>query len=99
MSDNLTLSTKRRSRRPRRPRDDAQVAAAIERQIRALGRRLSEDDPAAGALLDGIERALDDVRADAVAGWRRSGFSDAAIGAVLGVTKQAVQQRWPRRAP
>lgn len=32
----------------------------------------------------------------AVAGWRDCGFSDSQIGRELGVTKQAVQQRWPR---
>lgn len=95
-TDNPALSTNRRSRRRARPRDDAQIAQAIGRQIRALGRRLAEDDPASAELIAGLQQALDDVRADAVAGWRRSGFSDAAIGAVLGVSKQAVQQRWPR---
>ena len=34
--------------------------------------------------------------AEAVEGLRSSGFSDTEIGLVLGVTKQAVQQRWPR---
>jgi hypothetical protein len=96
MADNLTLSQNRRSPRPARPRDDAQIAEAIERQIRALGRRIAEDDPASLELLERLASALVDVTGDAVAGWRRSGFSDADIGAVLGVTKQAVAQRWPR---
>jgi hypothetical protein len=33
---------------------------------------------------------------DGRAGWRRSGFSDTEIGRELGMTRQAVQQRWPR---
>jgi hypothetical protein len=31
-----------------------------------------------------------------IAGIRRSGFTDRQIGAVLGTTRQAVEQRWPR---
>lgn len=97
-TDNPSLSPNGRSRRPRPHRDDAEIVAAIGRQIRALGHRLADDDPPTADLLLRLQRELEDAFAEAVSGWRRSGFSDGAIGEVLGVTKQAVAQRWPRSA-
>lgn len=96
MTDNPALSPNPRPRRPVRHRDDAEVTAGIQRQIVALGRRLAEDDPGALVHLETLARTLADATERAVHGWRASGFSDADIGAVLGVTKQAVAQRWPR---
>jgi hypothetical protein len=78
-------------------RSDEDVTAGIARMIRALGRRCAEADPDTAALLRLLVDELDDAIAGAVAGWRSTGFSDAQIGRELGVTKQAVQQRWPRR--
>jgi hypothetical protein len=79
-------------------RSDDEIAEAIGRMLRALGRRCADGDPDTAHLLRFLLGELDDAFADAVAGWRRSGFSDAQIGRELGVTKQAVQQRWPRQA-
>lgn len=96
MSDNPSLSPRRRRSGSRSERSDTEIAAAVERMIRALGRRCASDDPPSVKHLVGLRNAVDDAFAAAVAGWRSVGFSDAAIGAELGITKQAVQQRWPR---
>lgn len=64
--------------------------------IRALGRRFASADPDTARYLSLIRSELDEAHAQAVAGWRRFGFSDSQIGRELGITKQAVQQRWPR---
>lgn len=65
--------------------------------IHALGRRFATGDPDTAKYLDLIRQELDDAHAHAVAGWRRMGFSDSDIGREVGISKQAVQQRWPRR--
>lgn len=93
-ADKARLSPGRRSLHV----DDAKITAAIERQMRALGRRLAVDDPDAALLLRRLDTELTLAWAHAVAGWRASGFTDGDIARVLGVTKQAVAQRWPRAA-
>lgn len=78
-------------------RADAEMAAGLIRLVRALGRRLAEDDPPNGVpLLRALDRELDVAWERAVAGWRASGFTDREIGEALGVTKQAVVQRFRR---
>jgi hypothetical protein len=94
-ADKATLSPKPRSV----GRSDEDVAEAIGRMIGALGRRCAAADPDTGKLLRFLAGELDDAFAEAVAGWRAARFSDAQIGRELGVTKQAVQQRWPRSRP
>lgn len=84
------------SRRRAEPRSDSDVAQAIARQIKALAVRVATADPDAAKYLRLIEQQLTEAWADAVAGWRASGFSDSEIGTELSVTKQAVQQHWPR---
>ena len=93
MSDNLDLS----ANRPQRPpRDDEDVLQAVCRLIRAIGRRASAADPDSASWLRLLQDELDEAFATAVGGWRSAGFSDSQIGRELDVTKQAVQQRWPR---
>lgn len=77
-------------------RSDEEIADAVRRMVRALGRRVAESDPEAIVLLESIGHEVATQTRVAVAGWRESGFTDGMIGGVLGVTKQAVQQRWPR---
>lgn len=91
MSDKVRLSAK-----TRQPRSDDDVADAAVRMIRALGRRAATADPDSARLLRMLVDELDQAFALAVAGWRSQGFSDSMIGSELRVTKQAVQQRWPR---
>lgn len=94
LTDKPALSPDRRSAPTHRSDED--VAEAIARMIGALGRRCADADPDTAALLRLLQTELDDAFALAVAGWRAAGASDAQIGRELGVTKQAVQQRWPR---
>lgn len=79
-------------------REDSEVAAATGRLIRSLGRRIAAGDLDGAELLLGLEAEVTAAWSAGVAGWRRTGYSDSEIGAALGVTKQAVQQRWPRGA-
>lgn len=77
-------------------RSDEDIAEAIDRMIAALGRRCAQADPDTARLLQMLQQTLDTAFAEAVAGWRAAGTTDTQIGSELGVTKQAVQQRWPR---
>jgi hypothetical protein len=79
-----------------RERTDGEVAAAAVRMVTALGVRLAQDDPTEVVLLADVDAAVVWAYSNAVAGWREAQFSDAEIGRALGVSKQAVQQRWPR---
>lgn len=79
-------------------KSDEEVAEGIARMVRALGRRCAAGDPDSAVYLRMIRQALDAAEAGAVTGWRRQQFSDTQIGRELGVTKQAVQKRWPRTA-
>jgi len=88
-ADNPRLSAKR-------PRETADLAAGAARMIRALGVRVASEDAELSqfrALAGELERAL----AHAIAGLRGHGMSDGQIGRELGVTKQAVAKRFPRR--
>jgi hypothetical protein len=91
MSDNRALSAK-----PRSPRSDEEVVEAVVRLVRAVGRRAAESDPDAAAWLELIREELASAFARAVESWRALGFTDGQIARELGVSKQAVAQRWPR---
>lgn len=96
-SDKAALSPNGRRSSAPLARSDEDIAEAIGRMIAALGRRCSDGDPDTAALLRFLQGELEDAMTDAVTGWRAAGFSDSHIGRELGVTKQAVQQRWPRQ--
>lgn len=64
--------------------------------IRSVGRRIGLEDPENLASLAVLEEALREAWALAIAGLRETGWSDPAIGRQLGMTRQAVEQRWPR---
>lgn len=96
MTDKAALSPRRSS--PMGVEDD-KIADAVVRMTRALGRRVAAGDPDAAVLFERLDGELRQAWSVAVAGWRSSGFSDGEIGAPLGITKQAVQQRWPRQHP
>ncbi len=93
-ADNQPLSPKRATSGPQH-RDTDDLAAGIARQVRSLGRRLGERDADDLAPLRVIQAQLDAAWIVAIDGRRRSGHSDAAIAAALGVSRQAVRQRWP----
>lgn len=96
MSDKAALSPDRSRSSAPLARSDDDIAEAIGRMIAALGRRCAVADPDTAHLLRYLQGELDDALSTAVAGWRAAGISDTHIGRELGVTKQAVQQRWPR---
>jgi hypothetical protein len=68
----------------------------VRRIVRAVGDHIAQEDPESLPLLLEIESAVKEAYATAIAGMRHSGFTDREIGEVLGTTRQAVEQRWPR---
>ena len=80
----------------RRYRETPEVVAAIRRLIRVVGRRLATEDPEDLRLLVELERELREAWVVAITGMRSTGATDGDIGQMLGTTKQAVAQRWPR---
>lgn len=90
--------------RRRRPpvngyRETAKVAEGARRFVRAIGKRIAQGDPEDLAALLELDRVVADAYRTAVDGLRAQGRSDEAIGRVLGVSRQAVGQRWPRIYP
>lgn len=95
--DKATLSRGRAGRRFAY-RETPDVAAAVVRLVTAIGRRVADGDPEDLPELVRVEQALAEAFRAGVAGLRAAGRSDSEIGAQLGVSKQAVAQRWPRGA-
>jgi hypothetical protein len=87
---------RRRGHRAERVTENETYAAAVVRQIRSMGVRASADLDA----LQWLAGAADYARAAlavAVDGCRARGYSDGEIGAALGITRQAVGQRFGRK--
>lgn len=82
--------------RKRSYRETPELTSAVARMIRAIGARCAEDDADTLLLLRELETALEQAWATAIAGMRAAGHSDRVIAGELGVTRQAVEQRWPR---
>ncbi len=78
----------------RRERETPEYCAMMRRMLRAHGRRAGDADPEDLAELVQLRGELDKAIAVAVQGQRRNGFSWAAIGRGLGVTRQAAQMTW-----
>jgi hypothetical protein len=85
-----------RRRRDRPPRETAEIIDNAASFVRGLGRRLAQGDPDDLARLRRVREALDQTWIVAVAGLRKQGFSDQEIATALGVTRQAVEKKWPR---
>jgi hypothetical protein len=83
-------------KRARRLAENDEYAAFARRVIAAYARRVATGDVEALTLMLGLSTDLDAAIAQAVTGLRASGYSWAEIGARLGVTRQAAQQRWGR---
>jgi hypothetical protein len=81
----------------KRERECPEYAAFVRRSIRAHGRRVGNADPEDLAELVAMRESLDEAIAQAVRGQRENGFSWAAIGRGLGVTRQAAQQAFSDR--
>ena len=93
LSGNLLLPQDR-SERPYR--ETAEVAGAVKRLIRTLGKRIAEEDAPDLVLLQAVKAELDAAFRTAIEGIRQSGFSDRDIGEALGKKRQAIQKKWPR---
>jgi hypothetical protein len=82
------------SKRPRRQLENDEYSAFVRRILRAYVRRVGDGDVEALALIVGLAEEIDDAIAEAVKGLRAYGYSWAEIGSRLGITRQAIQQRW-----
>jgi hypothetical protein len=76
------------------PVENSQYAAFARRIVRAYARRISAGDIDALADITILAADIDNATRHAVTGLRETGYSWADIGARLGVTRQAAQQRW-----
>ena len=81
-------------KRPRRQVENDEYAAFIRRILRAYSRRVGDGDVEALAVVLNLAEEIDTAIAEAVKGLRTRGYSWAEIGARLGITRQAAQQRW-----
>jgi hypothetical protein len=80
--------------RQRRTVENDEYAAFVRRVLRAYSRRVGDGDVEALALMLGLGEEIDTAIAEAVKDLRTYGYSWAEIGARLGITRQAAQQRW-----
>ena len=74
--------------------ENDEYAAFARRILRAYARRIATGDIDALVMLTGLAADVENATRDAVTGLREFGYSWADIGARLGVTRQAAQQRW-----
>lgn len=88
----LTPTTPCRRRRDVVENDD--YGAFARRIITSYARRVAGGDVEALPTIVALSEHLDEAIGQAVIGLRGFGYSWAEIGARLGLTRQAVQQRW-----
>ncbi len=81
-------------KRPRRLVENDEYAAFVRRILHAYSRRVGDGDIEALAHMLGLAEEIDTAITGAVKGLRGYGYSWAEIGARLGITRQAAQQRW-----
>jgi hypothetical protein len=81
-------------RRAQRLVENDDYAAFARRILRAYARRVADGDVEALTLMLGLSAEIDAAIGQAVTGLRAFGYSWAEIGARLGITRQAAQQRW-----
>jgi DNA-directed RNA polymerase specialized sigma24 family protein len=87
---------RRRGQRAERVTENGSYAAGLVRQIDRMGTRASADLYALGWLSSAADHARTALSV-AVDGCRSRGYSDAEIGAALGISRQAVGQRFGRK--
>jgi len=90
-------NTVNRALTPKRPRavvENDAYAAFAHRILTAYARRIAGGDIDSLTLLTGLSADIDTAIQAAVTGLRALGYSWADIGARLGITRQAAQQRW-----
>jgi hypothetical protein len=84
----------RRRKRARRAVENAEFRAMLGRLLRAFVRRLGDGDPDDLPLAVSLANDVELVLCKVVARQRESGASWSQIGAQLGCSKQAAQQRF-----
>ena len=89
-----TVKARLTPKRQRRQVENDEYSAFVRRILRAYARRVGDGDVEALAVMLGLAEEIDAAIAEAVKGLRGYGYSWAEIGARLGVTRQAAQQRW-----
>lgn len=87
---------RRRGQKAERITEDADYSKAVARMISGMGRRASADLESLRALAGAVDNARQ-ILGLAVDGCRARGYSDGEIGTVLGITRQAVGQRFGRK--
>jgi hypothetical protein len=81
-------------KRSQRVVENDEYAAFARRVIAAYSRRVGSGDIDAIAEMAALADHLDAAISDAITGLRAIGYSWADLALRLGVTRQAVQQRW-----
>jgi hypothetical protein len=82
----------------KRYRETPEFAAFVRRIVRAYGVRVADKDIEALADLVAVQREVDAAVRVAVTGLQGSGdYSWGDIGRVLGITRQAAQQKYGRK--
>lgn len=96
-SDESAARAQRRADRQANRKDDDKIVYAAESMVKSLARRSAYTLETLAAL----RQHYDDgpvIMAIAVDGARAQGYSDAEIGRALGVTSEAIGQRYGRRS-
>lgn len=78
----------------KRRHESPDMAAFLRRSLMALARRAGEGDEEALQALAELSGWMPTVLGAGVAGYRSRGFSWAAVGRVLGITRQGAEQRF-----
>lgn len=78
----------------KRRHEAPELGGAAKRMMRALARRACEGDTEALEQLESLQEEVQVHMHNAVMGLRRKGHSWAYIAGVLGVSRQAAQQRF-----
>jgi hypothetical protein len=89
-----TVKTSLTPERARRLVQNDDYAAFARRILRAYARRVADGDVDALIAMTGLAAEINTAIGQAVTGLRHFGYSWADIGARLGITRQAAQQRW-----
>lgn len=97
--DRARRARNRSNRRRYRWTDSADVAEGGMRLIGGLAGRGTGGDLEAATLLYSLQAETDLLLRDVVAGLRKAGYNDPEIGRAFGVSRQAVQQRFPATQP
>ena len=95
-SSENTVNTALTPKRPRPVTENSEYAAFTRRILRAYSRRIAAGDVESLVHMVTLSDDVDHAIKQAVDGLRDSGYSWAEIGARLGISRQAAQQRWGR---